>query len=228
MFLTFATAKLTTMRAATWPATVTHPHSCAQPRAQLLEACAWHGFGSCSGSQNRNLNIRVLLTLAPAKLTTMRAATWAAAAAHPRSCAQPRAQLLEACAWHGFGTFSTAQNRNLKIRVFLTLAKSKVTAMRAATLAATATHPHSCAQPRAQLLEAFSRHGIGTVSGSQNRNLKIRVSLTFARAKLTTMRAATWHAAATHPRSCAQPRAQLLEACARHGFGTFQVPKIGT
>ena len=216
------------MRAATWPATVTHPHSCAQPRAQLLEACAWHGFGSCSGSQNRKLNIRVFLTCAPAKLTTMRAATWAATAAHRLSCAQPRAQLLETCASHRSGTFSTTQNRNLEIRVFLTLAKSKVTAIRAATLAATTIHSHSCAQPRAQLLEACARHGIGTFSGSQNRNLQIRVSLTTARAKLTTMRAATWHAAATHPRSCAQPRAQLLEACARHGFGTFQVPKIGT
>mgnify|MGYP007018328471 CR=1 FL=1 len=48
-----------------------HPHSCAQPRAQLVEACAlqkletswglaacaWRGFGTSSGSQNRNLEI---------------------------------------------------------------------------------------------------------------------------------------------------------------------------
>ena len=118
--------------------------------------------------QSKYTLITVFLISAPAKLTTMRAATWAATAAHPRSCAQPRAQLLEACAWHGFGTFSTAQNRNLKIRVFLTLAKSKVTAMRAATLAATATHPHSCAQPRAQLLQAFSRHGFRFSPTSQS------------------------------------------------------------
>ena len=155
------------MRAATSAATPIHPHSVAQPRAQLLEACAWHGSGTLSGSQNRNLKIIIFLTSAKAKLTTMRAATWAAAATHPHSCAQPRAQLLEACAWQGFGTFSGSQNRNAKIKVFLTLVTPRVTTMRAATLAATATHPHSCAQPRAQLLEACAWHGSGTSSGSQ-------------------------------------------------------------
>ena len=87
------------MRAATWPAAATHPHGCVQPRAQLLEACAWQGFRTFSGFQNRNLKIKVFLTFAKAKLNTMRAATWAATATQPHSCAQPFAQLLEAWAW---------------------------------------------------------------------------------------------------------------------------------
>ena len=40
-FRTSPNAKLTTMRAATWAATATQPHSCAQPFAQLFEAWAW-------------------------------------------------------------------------------------------------------------------------------------------------------------------------------------------
>ena len=94
-----------------------HPHSCAQPRAQLVEACAlqkletswglaacaWRGFGVSSGSQNRNLEIIFFLTFANSKVKTLRVATLAAAAAHPHSYAQPRAQLLGACAWLGLG-----------------------------------------------------------------------------------------------------------------------------
>ena len=126
------------MRAATWAAAAIHPHSCAQPRAQLLGACARQGFGTCEGCQNRNLKIAVFDTFAKSAVNTMRAATWAAAAIRPHSRAQPRAQLLEACAWQGFGTCLGSQNRNLKIRVFGTFAKSKVDTMRAATWAAAA------------------------------------------------------------------------------------------
>ena len=50
----------------------------------------------------------------------MRAATSASTAAHPHSCEQPRAQLLEACAWQEFGTYGGTRNRNLKIIVFET------------------------------------------------------------------------------------------------------------
>ena len=83
---------------ATWAATATHPRSSAQPRAQLLGACAWQGFGACGVLQNLNLKIRVFGTLAKSQMTAMDAATWAATAIHPLSCAQPRAQLLGACA----------------------------------------------------------------------------------------------------------------------------------
>ena len=132
-FLTCAKPKVTTMRAATWHAAATHPRSCAQPRAQLREACAWQGFGFSSGSQNQNLEIRVFLTFAITNLTTMCAATLAAAAIHPHSCAQPRAQLLEACAWQELGTSGGSQNRNMKIIVFENNCKSQPTAVGAAT-----------------------------------------------------------------------------------------------
>ena len=138
------------LRAATWAAAAMHPHSCAQPRAQLLEACAWQEFGTCLGSQNRNLKMRVFDRFAKSEVYTMRAATWAAAAMHPHSCAQPRAQLLEACARQGFGTCGRSRNRNLKIIVFDTFAKPEMNTVRVATWAADATHPHSCAQPRTQ------------------------------------------------------------------------------
>ena len=75
VFGTFAKPKLETMRAATWAAAAMHPHSCAQPRAQLLEACARQGFGTCLGSQNRNLKIKVFGTFAKLEVDTMRAAT---------------------------------------------------------------------------------------------------------------------------------------------------------
>ena len=97
-----------------------HPHSCAQPCAQLLDACAWQGFTTCGGSQNRNLKTRAFETFAKSKVTTMRAATSAPTAAPPHSCEQPRAQLLEACAWQEFGTYGGTRNRNLKMIVFET------------------------------------------------------------------------------------------------------------
>ena len=92
----------------------------------------------------------------------MRAATSASTAAHPHSCEQPRAQLLEACAWQEFGTYGGTRNRNLKIIVFETFGECHVKPLRAATWAATAIHPHSCAQPRAQLLEARARQEFAT------------------------------------------------------------------
>ena len=63
------------MRAATWAATAIHPHSCAQPRAQLLEECACQGFGTCEGSQNLNLKICGFETLAKSQMKAMGAAT---------------------------------------------------------------------------------------------------------------------------------------------------------
>ena len=92
-----------------------HPHSCAQPRAQLVEACALQKLGASWGSQNRNLKIRVFETFAKSKVTTMRATTCGLQPRYiPHSCAQPRAQLLEARAWHEFGTSAGTQIGNLK------------------------------------------------------------------------------------------------------------------
>ena len=48
-FLTFANSKVKTLRVATLAAAAAHPHSYAQPRAQLLGACAWLGLGALWG-----------------------------------------------------------------------------------------------------------------------------------------------------------------------------------
>ena len=92
------------MRAATSASTATHPHSCEQPRAQLLGACAWQEFGANGGTRNRNLKMIVFETFEEWHVKPLRAATWAATAIHPHSCAQPRAQLLRARARQEFAT----------------------------------------------------------------------------------------------------------------------------
>ena len=181
--------------------------------AQLLEACAWQGFGTPSGSENRNLEIIVFLTVAKPNVTTLRAATAAATAMHSHSCAQPRAQLLEASAWQEFGTSGGSQNRNLKMRVFENICKSQPKAQGCRNLSSNCdTSTQLGATAPAQLLEACAWQGFGTPSGSENRNLEIIVFLTVAKPNVTTLRAATAAATAMHSHSCAQPRAQLLEA----------------
>ena len=144
----------------------------ARQRARVrapTHATAWGmcvaGVWNLWGPQNRNLKILVFETCAESQTKTFCAATWAATAIHPHSCAQPRAQLLEACALQEFGTFGGSQHRNVKMKVFETFAKSQKKAIGAATWAATAIHPHSCAQPRAQLLEACAWQGFGTCGG---------------------------------------------------------------
>ena len=172
------------MRVATLAAAAMHPHSCAQPRAQLLEASAWQEFGTSGGSQNRNLKMRVFENICKSQPKAKGCRNLS------RNCetstqlgATAPAQPLEACAWQGFGISSGSQNRKLEIIFFLTFAETKLTTMCAATLAAAAIHPHSCAQPRAQLLEACAWQKLGTSWGCQNRNLNMRVFETFANRK---------------------------------------------
>ena len=67
---------------------------------------------------------------------------------------------------------------------------------------------------RYQNLEPNLVPKMGTYFGAQNWSLKILVFETFAESQAKSLCAATWAATTIHPHSCAQPRAQLLEACA--------------
>ena len=107
-------------------------------RHQKLESVSVPKSGTYLGATNGNIFWRPKLepenksfwNICRITCESLSAATWAATATHPHSCAQPRAQLLEACAWQKFGT---SGDWNLKRRVVETCVRSQMKAMGAAT-----------------------------------------------------------------------------------------------
>ena len=114
----------------------------------------------------------------PPPACALRAPTGSPNARHPHSRVRPRAQLLVAAARRRCGACGCYQLWNAGIRVCVTSVWSQTCALRVATSAPHARHPHSRVRPRAQLLVAAAWRKCGTSGGSQIWNARIGVCVT--------------------------------------------------